>query len=60
MRHRFLAGWAPGSPEINEDGFEVKDADVKIKINENGLYSESESIKTTIDSSGITIKSKDN
>ena len=46
--------------KLNNDGLEIKDADVNIRVKRDSVLSETESVKTTIDSSGITIKTKDN
>ncbi len=46
--------------KLDEDGLEIKDADVNIKVNRDSIISEGERVKTTIDSNGISIKSKDN
>jgi len=46
--------------KLDEDGLQIKDEDLILKINRDSIIGETESIKTTIDSNGISIKSKDN
>lgn len=46
--------------KLDEDGLQIKGADVNINIDKKGISGEDEDVKVDIDSSGITIKSKDN